>query len=496
MRLLAGFDLGTTGCRCVLFNEKLDVLGEDYHEYPLITGDNGIVEQDAEQWWLLLVSALSGAAVNAACKIEDISALSLSSQGITVVPVNSEIKPLANAINWLDQRADTGVETITRTLGAERYTDITARISPEHYGLSKIMWFVRHKPELTFETAYYLMPMDFIIARLCGNTVTDHSMAAGLGCYDINARTWSEEILRVAGIASKRLPLIVQSGTIAGRVTEQAAKSTGLMPGTLVAVGAQDQKCGALGAGIDRRTITVSLGTCLAMLVKSERILCDPDMYLPCFSDLFQDGYLLEGCVAIGAGCLKWFRDLFYPGFSYDQLTALAAQHAPNMESPLFFPYLSGMGTPKRWENGTGCFHGLRLNTSMQGMSHSVLEAVAFTLRQNLEAAQSIAGSRPDYLRVFGGGAKSKEWLQIIANVTGLPVESLYTHEVSCVGAAMLAGLAAGIFKDVREAQSAGVRVRERVMPNPQRSGIYNQRYDMFNHYENTLFGGPRHLSQ
>lgn len=488
MRLLAGFDLGTTGCRCVLFNDRLDVLGEDYQEYPLFTGDYGIVEQDAEQWWWLLVSTLSGAADNAGCRIDDITALSISSQGITVVPVNSEIKPLANAINWLDHRTDTGVESIIQSLGKDLYADITARISPEPYGLSKIMWLVRHRPELTSKTAFYLMPMDFIIAKLCGNIVTDHSMAAGLGCYDIKARGWSADILKAAGIPPECLPMIVQSGSIAGHVTEQAAKITGLNPGIIVAVGAQDQKCGALGAGINRSTVTVSLGTCLAMLVKSEHILCKSDVYLPCFTDLFQDGYLLEGCVTIGAGCLKWFRDLFYPGYSYDQLTVLASQYIPNVEGPLFFPYLSGMGTPKHWENGTGCFYGLRLNTSIQGISHSILESVAFTLRQNLEAAQSITDLRPTNLRLFGGGAKSKEWLQIIANITGLPVESLYTHEVSCVGAAMLSGMAAGIFKDVKDAQIAGVRVKERLMPNQLLSGIYNQRYQMFNRYENLMF--------
>lgn len=488
MRLLAGFDLGTTGCRCVIFNEKLDLLGEDYQEYPLFTEAYGIVEQDAEQWWSLLVSTLSGAAANAGRRIDDIATLSISSQGITVVPVNSKIEPLARAINWLDRRADTGFESITQSLGKDLYADITARISPEPYGLSKIMWFLRHRPEIASKTAFYLMPMDFITAKLCGNVITDHSMAAGLGCYDIKNRIWSEDILKTAGVPMDRLPMIVQSGTIAGHVTKKASKITGLRPGIIVAVGAQDQKCGALGAGIDRSTVTVSLGTCMAMLAKSDRILCKSDVYLPSFSDLFQDGYLLEGCVTIGAGCLKWFRDLFCPGYSYDQLTGLASQYIPTMEGPLFFPYLSGMGTPKHWENGTGCFYGLRLNTSLQSISHSILESIGFTLRQNLEAAYSITNFPPTNLRLFGGGAKSNEWLQIIADITGLPVESLYTHEVSCVGAAMLSGMAAGIFKDVKDAQNAGVRVKERLMPNQLLSDIYNQRYQMFKRYENLMF--------
>ena len=492
MRILAGFDLGTTGCRCVLFDEQLSVLGEGYHEYALFTGENGVAEQEAEDWWRLLIRALQDASAQAHCKPSDICAVSLSSQGITVVPVDEAINPLCRAINWLDQRPDTGCESILEGLG-ERYAQITARLMPKPYGISKIMWLRAHRPELTRRTWKYLMPMDFIIARLCGRAVTDHSMAAGLACYDMSARAWSKEVLVVAGISEKLLPEIVDSGVVAGYINPQAAATTGLAAGTPVVVGAQDQKCGAFAAAVSHDTATVSMGTCAAIMMKADRPICCADRYIPCFPDLFREGYLLEGCINVGAGCLKWYRDLYYPEWEYAQVAALAGKHVPTPESPLFFPHLSGMSTPRRWANGTAGFFGLRMGTSADAMAHAVLESIGFALRQNIEAARETAGVRVETLRVFGGGARSPEWLQILADTTGLSIESLYTHEICCVGAAMLAGIGAGVFKH-REAQALSVRVGKTYAPNPTRTGIYAERFHWYDAMEVRIYAPQQNM--
>ncbi|NLF28786.1 MAG: hypothetical protein GX592_12890 [Clostridiales bacterium] len=255
-----------------------------------------------------------------------------------------------------------------------------------------------------------------------------------------------------------------------------------------VAVGAQDQKCGALGAGIADGIATVSMGTCMAVMIRSERVVCDREQYLPCFSDLFGDGYWLEGCVNVGAGCLKWYRDLYYPEQPYSYVTGMAGRHNPTAESPMFFPHLSGMGTPFRWGNCSGGFYALTLNATADGMAHAVLEAVGLTLRQNLEAAEKTAGAHIETLRVFGGGAKSREWLQMLTDATGRVVESLFTHEAGCVGAAMLAGLAAGIFPDVAAAQRIGVRVDKRFAPDPAKGAVYDRRYELYCKREKRIY--------
>ena len=244
MALLAGLDLGTTGSRCILFDEQLNVIGDAYYEYPLINLPPDFVEQDAELWWVLLCRAIKEAAVNGGADLHDVVAVSISSQGITMVPVDSSLHPLCNAINWLDRRKGTEGSEIIDAIGSREYTTITARLSPLAYGLSKILWFKKNRPDIYNRTSRFLMPMDFIIGKLCGNIVTDHSMAAGMGCYDMAGRCWSDKILEAVGVSKSLLAEIKQSGHIAGYVTNKAAAECGLAEGTIVAIGAQDQKCG------------------------------------------------------------------------------------------------------------------------------------------------------------------------------------------------------------------------------------------------------------
>ena len=147
MGLLAGLDLGTTGCRCVLFEENLNIVGEDYYEYPLITSEGSIAEQDAELWWKLLCKSIRGASEQAGRKLAEITAICISSQGVTIVPVDEHLRPLANAINWLDHRSGTDGEEIVNALSLKRYSDITARLSPSGYGITKVMWFEKRLRE-------------------------------------------------------------------------------------------------------------------------------------------------------------------------------------------------------------------------------------------------------------------------------------------------------------------------------------------------------------
>lgn len=488
MRILAGCDVGTTGFRTILFNQELNVLGESYVEYPLLTCEDGVVEQDAKCWLELLENTLRDASNQAGVRTEDIAALSFSSQGITVVPVDREMQPMHNAISWLDHRSNTGAETVLEKIGTERYREITLRNDPFPYGLSKIMWLRKHREDLTTGTWKYLMPMDFVIAALTGNVATDYSMAAGLACFDQRKHCWSEEILNAAGIWEDLLPRILPSGSIAGCVTEKGAKICGLKIGTPVIVGAQDQKCGGLGAGLDFDTATVSMGTCLAALMKCASPICDPERNIPCFSDIFGSGYLLEACVNVGAGCLKWYRDLYYPNMDYDALTKMAGTHDATIETPMFFPHLSGMSTPKRWKNGQAVFYGMNLNTNREAMAYAVLESVAFALKQNIDAAAETADVRLRRLRLFGGGSRSDVWSKIIADVTGLPVERLYTHEMCCVGAAMLAGIGTGLFRDVEHAQNMAIRIRDVIIPNESKKQICAQRYSLYEARENRIF--------
>lgn len=487
MKMLAGIDLGTTGCRCILFDLRLGIVGEEYIEHPLITMPDGGVEQDANLWWELLCRVLRSAACKARVLLSDVLAVGISSQGITVVPVDRKMRPLCNAISWLDNRPDSFGAEIDQAMG-QRYVDITARLTPASYGLGRVMWLKRNRPEI-MENAYkVLMPMEYIIAKLCGEPVTDHSMAAGMGCYDIAQRCWSEEILRAAGLSAGWFAPIAPSGSIAGAVNSEAAALCGLAAGTPVAVGAQDQKCGGVSAGLADGIATVSMGTCLAMLAKVDKVVCDPDFHLPCFSDLFADGYLLEAVLAVGAGCLKWYHDIYYPHISYREVVGLAAAHKPTAASPFFFPYLQGRSTPRRMVC-TGSFTNLTLDTSGGALAHSVLEGVSFGLRENVEAVATTSGRAIELLRVFGGGAKDRYWIQQISDICNLPAESLYTHEMPCAGAAILAGIGVGIYANQQDAQQYSVKIKDVCEPDAEMHKIYSDRYAAYLDKEKHIYG-------
>lgn len=489
MTLLAGIDLGTTGCRCMLFDEALCVRGEEYYEYPLLNLPPDFIEQDAELWWTLLCRALKGAAQKGGVDLRDVVALSISSQGITVVPVDEAFRPLYNAINWLDRRAGTEGDEIIQAIGLEAYQKIAYRLSPSSYGLTKVLWLRQHRPEI-FDAAYqFLMPMDFLIGKFCGVAVTDPSMAAGMGCYDMEAQGWSKDMLEGVGIPAARLARIAHSGSVAGRVNAKAAAECGLAEGTIVAVGSQDQKCGGVGAGLTEGVATASLGTCLATLLKIPAPMLNKAHYQPCFPDVFGEGYLLEGCAPIGAGCLKWYRDLYYPTWSYDQVVELAAQHSPGETTPMFFPHLCGAGTPKPFPDAHAMFGNVSIATDAPAMAYSVLEAVAFALRQNVEASLLSTDADILRLRVFGGGAKSDFWLQMMSDVTSLPMESLYTHEIACVGAAILAGIAAGVFASQEDAQQRCIQVAGTHRPDAGKKALYDARYAAYNAMEDRIFG-------
>ena len=481
MKLYIGIDLGTTGVKCVLYGGDLAEHRQLYREYPLITLSPSEIEQDAALWWRLTADMLHElcAGVDTAA----IGAVGISSQGISVVPVDSSFRPQRNAISWLDRREGTDGGALFRDLPPERYRAITGRPSPQLYAAPKIAWLMGGgcKPYK------YLMPLEFLTARLCGVAVTDHSMAAGSGAYDMLGRCWSPEILSALGIDPGLLPAIQNSGTVAGTVTAECARETGLREGTLVAVGAQDQKCGALAAGLSPGVATLSMGTAFALTIKADEPAAPRRGFIPVFSDLFGDGYQLECCINTGGAALKWWRDTLGSGMDYPALNESVERYRPVEGSPFCFPHFSGCGHPRQFENALACFWGISLDTPQEAMLYALMEGLAFSLRENIEAA----GQPVSAIRAFGGGSRSPVWLGIIADVCGMPVYPLATAETACMGAAILAMIAAG--QDRGACLAAAARscpAGAAVQPDEDRAGLLRSRYAAFTALEAKLFGG------
>jgi xylulokinase len=486
MSLLIGIDLGTTGCKAVVYDENGAALGEGYLEYGLITLSDVMIEQDPHAWWDLTRRAVELALSAPGIDRRAVRGIAVSSQGISFVLLDKAGRPLGNAINWLDGRATAECEQITRRFSAEHLFRVTGKRVAPFYVLPKLLWIRDHQPEVWRRARRVLMGHDYLVYRLCAEQLTDHSMAGGTLLYDLHGLDWSQELLDAFGIPRHLLPPLRWSGTPAGTLLPSVAGELGLSPDVVVAVGGQDQKCAALGAGIADGAATVSLGTASAIEQVLDQPATDPAMRIPTFPFVRPGRWVLEGVVGTAAGSLRWYRDTMAPGVPYGVLDDEAAAAAPGSGGVLFYPHLGGAGSPHWLSAARGAFHGLSLATTRGHLTRAVLEGVAYQVRSNLAVTEQIGGP-VDRVILFGGGARSGLWREIIGDVLGRPVAWTPTAETAGLGAAMLAGLGCGVFTSLDEARArmlAPLTLRE---PQPACAAQYAEQYEVYRRVEALL---------
>jgi len=478
---ILGIDIGTTGCKCVAFTEKMEAISEAYREYPLIHIENGFVEQNPSLWWSAVVETIR----EVSKEIKSITRIGISSQGITFVPVDENGEMLCNALSWLDMRAVKECDRLESLIGCKKIYSITGKKINPAYTLPKLMWIKNNQPEIYSKTYKFLTAHDYIIYRLCGVYVTEQSLAAGFMAFDITTKIWDEEILLSAGIDAKKLPNITVSGTPVGELSEKASFETGLKPGIIISTGGQDQKCAACGAGLSLENITVSLGTSSAITALYDKPIFTEDMCLPCFPYIDGNNWVLEGFSSTAGASIKWFRDNIGNGRGYKEIDdSIETEYykAPDGRV-MFFPYLGGTATPEWYDTDTGGFLGITLDTTNTQMATAILESIAFNIRANIEKMESL-GKSYKALSVFGGGANSGIWLRMIADVTGKMVKVPELEETACKGAAIKA---AGI----NESQIMNIAGKSKIIsPDNITHKRYNKKYKKYKLIEKKVYGG------
>lgn len=445
MAVYLAIDLGTTGCRSILFDSKLRQISDCYEEYGLITPKEKWVEQDADLWWTLTLKTAKSAIRKATVAAEEIRGISVSSQGITLVPVDENLNPLCYALSWLDMRAEQQKERIEKDFGQRRMFSLTGKSIDAAYFLPKVLWLREERTKIYEKAWKFLMPMDFLVAKLTGKCVTDHSMASGTLLYDIKNKVWSKELLDRYGIEEDRLPRLQWSGEPAGTLLPEVARELGLSEDCTVAVGAQDQRCASLAAGLKKGVVTVSLGTAGSICKYWEEARTDIDTRIGWSAYVNENTWVTEGVVNTAAACLRWVRDEMFPGNGYDRINEEASAAMERGSGLMFYPYLGGGSSPDYYSDAEGCFYGASLATKRGDFALAVMEGIAFQIRIILEAM----GAYEDVssLVLFGGGAKSALWCQIIADVTGVEILVSEVTEAAGAGAAILAGIGTGQFK-------------------------------------------------
>ncbi|MGB9681764.1 MAG: xylulokinase [bacterium] len=477
MKILA-IDLGTTGCKVGIFDpERLTLIEEAYREYPLIVISSKEIEQDATLWWDLVKTLIKEVIKNARIEPKEIRALGISSQGISFVPVDRGFNPIYNAISWLDTRAIIETKTIEEKFSfTEIFKKTGKRLNPA-YVLPKFIWLKKNRPDIYDKAYKFLMGEDFIIAKLTGIPVTDHSMASGTLLYDIERQDWCMELLETFGIPIEKLPSLSWGGEVIGYIRNDITQELNLESDTLVILGGQDQKCGVFGAGLIKEdsTVSISFGTAIAVSRVIGTPILDPLMRIPCFSYLIPHQYILEGVIGTGGSSLNWLKDIFSIE-SFNDMMEEGKKSKDKFNKLFFFPHLAGATSPYWKEELPGTFYGITLSTTKSDIIWSVIEGLAFQVKKNIEVIEELSGEVED-LVLFGGGAKGKLIREIFVNVLAKPLFVFPYPDMPLIGVSLLAGIVTGIFRDYKEIIPLIRKKASLIEPEIRKIEIYGELY-------------------
>ena len=475
MSILLGLDVGTGGARALAMDEKGNVVAETSASYPLHSPRPGWTEQDPADWWRAAEEVLG----RVAAKIEDeIVGLGLTGQMHGSVFLDSSDEVIRPALLWNDQRTGEQCEKITRSVGERRLIEIAGNPALTGFQAPKILWLRDEEPENYGKVDCILLPKDYVRLRLTGEHATDASDAAGTLLLDVRRRNWSGEILDAVELPSEWMPTVYEGSESTGTLRKEMAEELGLPAGIPVAAGGGDNAAAAVGTGIVREgLVSSSVGTSGVLFAYTDAFSPDPSGRLHAFCHAMPGAYHLMGVTLSAGGSLAWWREALMD--DYAALVEAASEIAPGSEGLIFLPYLTGERTPLLDPNARGSFFGLTARHDIPHMTRAVMEGVIFSLRDSLEIMRDL-GVPVEEVRATGGGARSALWRELQADIYGAPIRRTVSEEGPAYGASLLAGVAANIYGNVREASSL-VTLREEVTePNSERASAYEEYYGVY----------------
>lgn len=484
---LIGLDLGTSSVKALAIDLAGQVVATATRPYPLSRPRPGWSEQDPADWW----NASAGALGELAAGLDPggVAGIGLSGQmhGLVLLDGDARARQASDctairpAMLWNDQRTGAECQEIERLAGGRRaLVELVGNAALPGFTLPKVLWLRAHEPAVLARARHALLPKDFVRLKLTGELGTDVGDASGTLLFDVDARRFSARALDLFGVAPDFFPPAVESGSVSGRLTPWAASQTGLRAGVPVVAGSGDNQAGAIGAGVvSPGMVLATLGTSGVMYAHADRPRRDlpsgaPDhacgrLHTMCAADgdaRRPGGWSVTGCMLSAAGSLQWARDALFPGESFDTLIAEAAGVAPGAAGLVFLPYLTGERCPHPDPDARAGWIGLTSRHTRAHLVRAVLEGVTFAMGQILDLVRG-ADVPVERVRLGGGGAKSDLWRQMQADVYGLPVALPNTEEGPAFGAALLAGVGAGVWPGVPEACASTIHETLVVEPSP-----------------------------
>jgi xylulokinase len=445
---LIGLDVGTSGAKAVAISPDGEVLATAEEQYPLSTPRPGWAEQDPSDWHRAAEACLSRLPAGP---------LGLSGQMHGLVVLGADGSVLRPAILWNDQRTGAECAEIERRIGFERLIELTGNRALPGFTAPKLLWLRTHEPDVYARIRQVLLPKDYVRFALEGDRAIDAADASGTLLYDVGHRRWSDEVLEALELPRDWLPPAYESTTVGA---------------------AGDQAAAALGVGITQPgTASIVIGTSGVVFSVLPAYAADPEARVHVFCHAVPGTWHAMGVMLSAAGSAAWLRHAL--GADFRTLDEEAGRWPPGAEGLLFAPYLAGERTPHADPAARGAFTGLSLRHDRGALWRAMLEGVAYGLRDSLELLRAL-GVSAAVGRVSGGGARSALWLRIVASVLDLPLEPTESEDGSAFGAALLAGVKAGVFADAADAAARCVRVRDRIEPDPDWSAVYAEGYERY----------------
>jgi xylulokinase len=469
-----GVDIGTGGSRAILLDSSgREAAAASVPHRDMVMQQPLWAEQDPDNWADAAIAAIRGCLAAAAISGQQIRGVGVSGQMHGLVILDRDYQVIRPALIWCDQRSQPQVDWINQHLGRAKLLELTANPVLTGFTVPKLLWVRDHEPQEFERVRHLLLPKDYVRFRLTGELATDVSDASGTAMFDVVRRRWSFEAMDGLGLDRSILPKAYESSDVAGSISGRAAELTGLAAGTPVAGGGGDQAAGAVGNGIVKPgAVSCTLGTSGVVFAHMEKVAYDPQGRVHTFCHAVRDKWHVMG-VTQGAGLsLQWFRNQFAPGTSYDELLAEATQSPPGARGLYWLPYLMGERTPHLDPTARAGWIGLTAKHTRADLIRALIEGVSYSQKDCLDLLTAL-GVNAASVRASGGGARSRVWRQILADVFGTPVATLASQEGSALGAAILAMVATGEYSSVPEACAAIVRDQETVEPLREEAKFY-----------------------
>jgi len=492
MNYLLGIDAGTSGAKALLINADSggEVVASSTRTYPLYTPKPLWAEQEPEEWWQATIAAIRDVLVVSGVEPRKIRGVGLSGQMHGSVFLDESNQPLRPAILWCDQRTQAECDWIMETVGRHKVVGLISNPVLTGFTAGKIVWLRNNEPEIERQVRKVLLPKDYLRFMLTGEFATEVSDASGTALFNVGKRDWAWEMLDAIGIPRDWMPRCYESPEISGRVSREASSLTGLAEGLPVVGGGGDQAAGAVGNGIvEPGIVSSTVGTSGVVFAFADTPVVDPSLRVHTFCHAVPGKWHVMGVMLSAGGSLRWYRDTFCQpevcvgatlgNDPYDIMSDEATKAPAGCEGLIFLPYLTGERTPYHDPHARGVFFGMTLRTDRAHMVRSVMEGVAYGMKDSFGVLSEM-GVPIKQVRASGGGARSEVWRQIQADVTGHEHFTINVDEGPALGVALLAGVGTGVYSSVEEACKSVIRVAGVSKPSAADVAVYQRYYPVY----------------